>query len=68
MSDLKKLHYCVGVEFGRNREARTISMNQVSYIEEVLKCFNLEKCKLVGTLFNANSKNLKLLDEEFGNV
>ena len=43
-------------------------MNQRSYIEEVPKCFNMEECKPVGTLFNANIKLLKLSNEEFGNV
>ena len=28
----------------------------------------MEECKPVGTPFNAKSKFLKLLDEEFGNV
>ena len=40
-SDLEELHYYLGVEFKRN-------------IEEVLKHFNMEKRKLVGTLFNVN--------------
>ena len=68
MSDLGELHYCLGVEFERNREAHTITMNQRSYIEEVLKRFNMEECKPVGTPFDVNSKLLKLLDEEFVNV
>ena len=36
MSDLRKLHYCLRVEFKRNKEARTIIMNQKSYIEDIL--------------------------------
>ena len=40
----------------------------MSYVEEVLKHFNMEECKPVGTLFNVNSKLLKLLDEKFENV
>ena len=54
--------------FERNGEAHTITMNQKSYIEEILKRFNMEKCKLVGTPFDVNSKLLKFLDEEFMNV
>ncbi len=68
MSDLGELHYCLGVEFERNRAARTITMSQRNYIEEVLKRFNMEDCKPVGTPFDANSKLLKFSDEEFGNV
>ena len=36
ISNLKKLHYCLGVEFERNRKACTIIMNQKSYIKEIL--------------------------------
>ena len=68
MSDLGEFHYYLGVEFERNREARTITMNHKSYIEEVIKRFNIEECKLVGSSLDANSKLLKLSDEEFENV
>ena len=37
-------------------------------MEEVLKHFNIEECKPVGTSFDVNSKLLKLSDEEFENV
>ena len=67
MSDLGKLHHCLKVEFEKNREAHTIIMNQKSYIEEILKRFNMEKCKPAGTPFDVNSKLLKLI-YEFMNV
>ena len=35
---------------------------------EVLKRVNMEECKPVGTLFDANLNLSKLLYEEFGNV
>ena len=54
MSNLKELHYCLKVKFERNRETHTISMNQRNYIEEVLKRFNMEECKPVGTTLDAN--------------
>ena len=60
MNDLRELHYCQIVEFEMDREARIIFINQMNYIEEVLKCFNIGKCKLVGIPFDANSKLLKL--------
>ena len=68
INDLWEWHYCLEVQFERNRKARTITMNQRSYIEEVLKCFNMEECKLVGIPFDANSKLLKLSNEEYENV
>lgn len=43
MNDLGELHYSLGVEFERNKESNTIIMNQRSYIEKVLKHFNMEK-------------------------
>ena len=58
MSNLGELHYCLEVEFKRNRETHTIIMNQKSYIETILKRFNMEECKLVGTPFHVNSKLL----------
>ena len=68
MYNFGELHYWLRVEFERNREARTITMNQKSYIEEILKFFSMEECKSVGTPFNVNSKLLKFVDEEFMNV
>lgn len=64
----EELHYCIGVKFKRNREARSIIMSQNNYIKEVLKRFKMEECKPVRSPFNAYSKLLKLLDEEFWNV
>ena len=40
----------------------------MSYIEEVLKRFNMKKYKPVRIPFDANSKLSKLSYEEFGNV
>jgi hypothetical protein len=45
MSDLKQLHYCLGLQLKKNRETYIITMNQKNYIEEVLKQFNMEGCK-----------------------
>ena len=62
------MHYYLKLEFERNKNTNIITMNQMSSIEEVLKSFNMKEYKPVGTLFDANSKLLKILDEEFGNV
>lgn len=45
-----------------------ITMSQKRHIEEILKRFNMEKCKLVEIPFNVKSILLRLWDEEFGNV
>jgi hypothetical protein len=49
-------------------KTHTFTMSQTSYIEEVLRRFNMEDCKSVATPSDANSNLLKLSDEEFGNV
>ena len=68
ISDIGELHYCLKVEFERNGEARIITMNQKSFIKEILKCFNMKECTPVKTLFDVNFRFLKFLDEEFMNV
>jgi hypothetical protein len=68
MSDLGGLHYCLGVEFERDRANRTITMSQSKYMEEVLKRFNMEECKPIGTSLDVNSKLLKLTEEEFQGI
>ena len=68
MSVLEELHYCIGLEFERNRETHTITMNQRSYIKEVLNLLNMNECKPVGTPFDVSLKLLELSDDEFGNV
>jgi ATP-binding cassette subfamily B (MDR/TAP) protein 1 len=68
MSDLGELHYCLGVEFEKDRANHTITMTQRKYIEEVLKRFNMEECKPIGTPLDVNSKLLKLTEEEFQGI
>jgi len=43
-------------------------MSQNKYIEEVLKCFNMEGCKPIGTAFVVHLKLVKLTDEEYEGV
>jgi hypothetical protein len=43
-------------------------MSQRKYIEEVLKHFNMEECKPIGTPLDVNSKLLKLTEEEFQGI
>ena len=50
MSDLGELHFFLGVQIERNRAARTLIMHQKSYIEDVVSCFGMEKCKPLATV------------------
>jgi hypothetical protein len=65
MSDLGELHFCLGVEFVRDRATRTITMSQGKYVMDVLKRFGMEDCKPVATPLDANSKLVKLSEEEY---
>ena len=68
MTDLGELYYCLGVEFKRDRAAQTITMSQHKYLEEILKRFNMEECKAIGTPLDTHVKLAKLTDEEFEEV
>ena len=65
MTDLGELHYCLGVEFARDRVARTITMSQAKYMEEVLERFGMEDCKPIGTPLDTKVKLVKLSNEEY---
>lgn len=43
MSDFRELHYYLGVEFEKNKEACTITMTQRRYINKILKRFHMEE-------------------------
>ena len=64
MSDLGELHFFLGVHIERDRAARTITMHQRSYIEEMLKQFGMEDCKPVSTPLDVKAQLVKLTDEE----
>ena len=68
MTDLGELKYCLGVEFKRDRAARTITMCQRKYLEEILKRFSMEECKAIGTPLDTHVKLPKLTEEEFEEV
>ena len=65
MTDLGELHYCLGVEFARDRGARTITMSQAKNVKEVLERFGMEDCKSIGTPLDTKVKLVKISDEEY---
>lgn len=65
MTDLGELHHCLGIEFTTNRAARTITMSQKHFIEEVLEHFGMQDCKPIGAPMDPKAKLLKLKKEEF---
>jgi hypothetical protein len=65
MSDLGELHFFLGVQIERNRAARTITLHQGHYIEEVLVRFGMEDCKPIGTPLDPKAPLVKLTEEEY---
>ncbi|TFY51058.1 hypothetical protein EVJ58_g10760 [Rhodofomes roseus] len=49
ITDEGPIHWILGLAVERNREARTLSLSQVSYIESIIRRFNLEDAKPVTT-------------------
>jgi hypothetical protein len=67
VEDLGEVHYVVGMHIIRNRERRTISINQRKYLEGVIKKFDMENCKSVSTPLELGRKYEELgkEDEQF---
>ena len=49
LKDLGKVKFLLGIEVVCNRKAGTIKLSQQAYIEQLLKCFNLEDVKSATT-------------------
>jgi hypothetical protein len=45
VTDLGELHWMLGIQVRRDREARTIHISQPSYIDSILRCFNFVDVK-----------------------
>ena len=58
-SNLVELYYCLRLEFERNMKAWIITMNQRSYIKEVLKRFNMKKMQNGRNLVRCKLKIVK---------
>ena len=59
MKDLGEVHFCLGIQVTRNRQERTIRISQAKYIEDVLKRFNMQDSKPIGTPLDASVKLTK---------
>jgi hypothetical protein len=47
ITDLGQLHWLLGIEVTRNRDAHTISLSQRSYVDSIIRRFNFEDLKPV---------------------
>jgi hypothetical protein len=46
MKDLGEASYILGIEIHRNRRKGVLELSQKSYIEKILKKFNMHKCNV----------------------
>jgi ATP-binding cassette subfamily B (MDR/TAP) protein 1 len=56
MKDLRELHFFLGMEVERNRDEQLLRMNQIKYLMEILKCFQMEECKPIRVPLDAKVK------------
>ena len=56
VTDLGELHWLLGIEVKRDRETRTISLSQRSYIDAIIRRFSLKDSKPISTPMDPNSK------------
>lgn len=64
IKDLGEAHFFIGVHIERDRAARTITLHQRNYIEEVLERFGMADCKPIGTPLDSKTQLVKLKEEE----
>src|SRR5579871_5000736 len=64
MKDLKDLTYFLGIQVRRNRQIRTIHLDQTQYILKILKRFKLQDSKPTGTPLETRIKLTKSKDQE----
>jgi hypothetical protein len=58
------LAYCLGIQIRRDRENRILWMSQEKYIGDILKRFNMEDCKPVGTPMDTSIKLTKDMEPQ----
>src|SRR5579871_6252261 len=64
MKDLKDLTYFLGIQVRRNRQIRTIHLDQTQYILKILKKFELQDSKPTGIPLETRIKLTKSKDQE----
>jgi hypothetical protein len=64
IKDLGEVHFFLGVHIERDRAARTITLHQKNYIEEVLERFGMSDCKQIATPFDAKTQLVNLKEKE----
>ena len=60
MIDQGEIHYFLGMSIRRDRESRTLIINQPNYMEKVLRKFGIKNCKPVSTPLEPGREYQKL--------
>lgn len=56
ITDLGDLHWLLGIEVTRNRESRTLSLSQKSYLDSIIRHFGFEELKPVSNPMEPSTK------------
>ena len=64
VEDLGELHYVLGMSVKRNRRLRTLSISQKTYLQGILKRFDMENFKSVSTPLEFGKKYEALSEKE----
>src|SRR3982074_324538 len=59
MKDMGEISSYLGIGIKRDRKNRSISLNQLKYIEDILKKYGMEDVALISTPIDVNSKLTK---------
>jgi hypothetical protein len=59
MKDLNEIYWLLNIKIKRDRKAKTISLSQNTYIEKILKHFNLQEAKAIAMPIDPNMKMSK---------
>ena len=61
MKDMGEVEYVLGIEITRDRPNRLLTLSQGSYLETVLKRFDIAMCKSIDTLI---CRSIKLSSDQ----
>ena len=64
MKDQGEAHHILGMSILRNRDKHILTISQKTYLENVLRRFNMQNCKPVATPIDPNLSLVKLKDDE----
>jgi hypothetical protein len=64
MKEIGDLHFFLSMEVERDLAQRLPYINQIGYLNEILKCFRMEDCKAIGMPLNPKTKLKKNVNKD----